>query len=115
VHTRMRLVVAPTRAWTGLRFTFQRRLVTLWAWLMRFPNCGFLPQISHCCAMTAIDPFRGLGRNYYSTGFGRVQTILRLGATKKIEAFDYCEIFTTEGTEEHGVKQKPPGNRQSAT
>jgi hypothetical protein len=36
-------------------------LVTLWAWLMRFPNCGFLPQISHSCAMTAIDPFRGLG------------------------------------------------------
>src|ERR1700722_16611595 len=31
---------------------FQRRLVTLWAWLMRFPACGFLPQISHCCAMT---------------------------------------------------------------
>src|SRR5215469_14798937 len=30
---------------------FQRRLVTLWAWLMRFPACGFLPQISHCCAI----------------------------------------------------------------
>ena len=60
VHTRMRLVVAPTRACTGRRFTFQRRLVTLWAWLMRFPDCGFLPQISHCCAMTAADPFRGL-------------------------------------------------------
>src|ERR1700734_129607 len=53
VHTRMRLVVAPTRACTGRRLTFQRRLVTLWAWLMRFPDCGFLPQISHCCAMTA--------------------------------------------------------------
>src|ERR1035437_1947365 len=60
VHTRMRLVVAPTRACTGRRFTFQRRLVTLWAWLMRFPDCGFLQQISHCCAMTALDPFRGL-------------------------------------------------------
>src|SRR6266446_10092689 len=58
VHTRMRLVVAPTRACTGRRLTFQRRLVTLWAWLMRFPDCGFLPQISHCCAMTAVDPFR---------------------------------------------------------
>src|ERR1700733_12330551 len=58
VHTRIRLVVAPTRACTGRRFTFQRRLVTLWAWLMRFPDCGFLPQISHCCAMTAGNPFR---------------------------------------------------------
>src|SRR5208282_479450 len=53
VQTRMRFVVAPTRACTGRRFTFQRRLVTLWAWLMRFPDCGFLPQMSHCCAMTA--------------------------------------------------------------
>src|ERR1700724_673388 len=47
----MRLVAAPTRACTGRKLTFQRRLVTLWAWLMRFPACGFLPQISHCCAM----------------------------------------------------------------
>src|SRR5208282_5459901 len=60
VQTRMRLVVAPTRACTGRKFTFQRRLVTLCAWLMRFPDCGFLPQISHCCAMTAVDPFKGL-------------------------------------------------------
>ena len=65
----MRLVVAPTRACTGRRFTFQRRLVTLWAWLMRFPDCGFLPQISHCCAMSAIHPFTGFKRSHYSTGF----------------------------------------------
>jgi hypothetical protein len=51
VQTRMRLVAAPTRAWTGRRLMFQRRLVTLCAWLMRFPACGFLPQISHCCAI----------------------------------------------------------------
>ena len=57
VHTRMRFVVAPTRACTGRKLTFQRRLVTLWAWLMRFPDCGFLPQISHCWAITASDPF----------------------------------------------------------
>jgi hypothetical protein len=60
VQTRMRFVVAPTRACTGRKFTFQRRLVTLWAWLMRFPDCGFLPQISHCCAMIAVDPFKSL-------------------------------------------------------
>ena len=75
VHTRMRLVVAPTRACTGRRLTFQRRLVTLWAWLMRFPDCGFLPQISHCCAMTAVDPFRILTGNVNSTGFQPFLTI----------------------------------------
>jgi hypothetical protein len=42
---------------------------------MRFPNCGFLPQISHCCAMTAVDPFRGLDGNFYSTGFRAFGTI----------------------------------------
>ena len=51
VQTRIRLVAAPPLACTGRRFTFQRRLVTLWAWLMLFPNCGPLPQISHTCAM----------------------------------------------------------------
>src|SRR5882762_1698522 len=68
VHTRMRLVVAPTRACTGRRLTFQRRLVTLWAWLMRFPACGFLPQISHCCAMTTPDNFRSCRANLDFTG-----------------------------------------------
>src|SRR6266446_4685407 len=58
VHTRMRLVADPTRACTGRKLTFQRRLVTLWAWLMRFPACGFLPQISHCCAMITPESFR---------------------------------------------------------
>ena len=53
VHTRMRLVVAPTLAWTSRRLTFQRRFVTLWAWLMLFPNCGPLPQISQTRAMTS--------------------------------------------------------------
>src|SRR5580658_8237747 len=82
VHTRMRLVVAPTRACTGRRFTFQRRLVTLWAWLMRFPDCGFLPQISHCCAMTAVDPFKGLCCNAYSIGFGHLRQFC-LGPTRQ--------------------------------
>src|ERR1700730_11646319 len=54
----MRLVAAPTRACTGRRLTFHRRFVTLWAWLMRFPACGFLPQISHCCAMMTPENFR---------------------------------------------------------
>jgi len=33
-------------AWTRRKFGSQRRLVTLWAWLIRFPNVGPLPQIS---------------------------------------------------------------------
>jgi hypothetical protein len=54
---------------------FQRRLVTLWAWLMRFPACGFLPQISHCCAMTVPDPSKGLVRNFYFTGQPHIPTM----------------------------------------
>src|ERR1039457_4570375 len=68
VQTRMRLVAAPTRACTGRRLTFQRRLVTLCAWLMRFPACGFLPQISHCCAMTTPRKIRSCRANLDFTG-----------------------------------------------
>src|ERR1035437_3269415 len=64
----MRLVAAPTRACTGRRLTFQRRLVTLCAWLMRFPACGFLPQISHCCAMTTPRKIRSCRANLDFTG-----------------------------------------------
>jgi len=52
VQTRNRLVLAPTRARTGRKLTFQRRLVTLCAWLMLFPERGPLPQISHTRAIT---------------------------------------------------------------
>ena len=51
VQTRMRLVAPLTLARTGRRLTFQRRRDTLCAWLMVFPDCGFLPQISQTCAM----------------------------------------------------------------
>ena len=47
-----------TRARTGRRFTFQRRLVTLCAWLMLLPDRGFLPQTSQTCAMTTPNPSR---------------------------------------------------------
>src|SRR5205085_3638049 len=47
VQARMRLLTPFTMARTGRRFTFQRRLVTLWAWLILLPNCGPLPQTSH--------------------------------------------------------------------
>jgi hypothetical protein len=46
-QTRIRLFALPTLACTGRRLTFQRRFVTLCAWLMLFPNCGFLPHIAH--------------------------------------------------------------------
>jgi hypothetical protein len=51
VHTRIRLDAPCTIARTCCKFKFQRRFVTLWAWLMRFPNCGPRPQISHTFAM----------------------------------------------------------------
>src|SRR5271169_6294717 len=58
VQTRIRLVAPFTLARIGRRLTFQRRRETLWAWLMWFPNCGPLPQISQTCAMTAPDGIR---------------------------------------------------------
>src|ERR1017187_3854466 len=64
----MRLVAAPTRACTGRRLTFQRRLVTLCAWLIWLPACGFLPQISHCCAMTTPRKIRSCRANLDFTG-----------------------------------------------
>jgi hypothetical protein len=71
VHTRIFLLLPPlTLAFTGRRFTFQRRLVTLWAWLTLFPNCGPLPQTSHTCAMTTSDSFQrdGAKHRFYRTG-----------------------------------------------
>lgn len=47
VQTRIRIVCPPTIARTDCRFGAQIRLVTLWAWLMRWPNWMPLPQISH--------------------------------------------------------------------
>src|ERR1700739_1673014 len=51
-HTRMRLGLPFTSAFTACRFTFQRRLVTLCACEMLLPNCGPLPQTSHPCAIS---------------------------------------------------------------
>ena len=50
-HTRIRLGLPFTSAFTACRFTFQRRFVTLCAWEMLLPNCGPLPQTSHTCAI----------------------------------------------------------------
>jgi len=60
----MRLPTPFTLACTGRRFTFQRLRETLWAWLMVFPNSGFLPQISQTCAMTAPGRIRNPGAKY---------------------------------------------------
>jgi hypothetical protein len=54
VQTRMRLLAVFTFAFTVWRFTFQRRRVVLLACEMLLPNCGFLPHISHTCAMIRI-------------------------------------------------------------
>src|SRR5436309_13137684 len=52
VHTRRRRPAPFTIARTDCKFKFQRRFVTLWAWLMRLPNLGPRPQTSQICAMT---------------------------------------------------------------
>ena len=52
VQTRMRLGAPLTMARTGCRFTFQRRLVILWAWLTLLPNMGPRPQTSHTFAIS---------------------------------------------------------------
>ena len=59
VQTRRCLVVAPTLACTGRRLTFQRRLLTLCAWLILLPNRGPLPQISQTRAIV-LGSFRVL-------------------------------------------------------
>jgi hypothetical protein len=51
VQTLIRRTVPATIARTRCRFGIQRRLDTLWAWLIRFPNTGALPQTSHILAI----------------------------------------------------------------
>src|SRR5579871_1467068 len=51
VHTRIRLAAPFTIARTVCKLMFQRRLVTLWAWLIRCPKRGPRPQTSHTLAM----------------------------------------------------------------
>src|SRR5690349_14809979 len=71
VHTRIRLGAPFTSARTSCRFTFQRRLVTLWAWLIRFPNWGPRPQISHILAMTPQTPIAVLLSIVYHVSWPR--------------------------------------------
>jgi len=51
VQTRSVLWLPFTMVRTRRRLGFQRRLVTLCAWLIRLPNRGVLPQISHIRAI----------------------------------------------------------------
>ena len=51
VQTFIRWTFVPSFTRTRCRFGIQRRLETLCAWLMRFPNTGVLPQTSHFLAM----------------------------------------------------------------
>jgi len=51
VQTRMVLCEPFTIARTRRRLGFQRRLVTLCAWLMRLPYWGLFPQISQARAI----------------------------------------------------------------
>jgi hypothetical protein len=51
VHTRICLRAPDTSARTFFKLGFQRRLRVLFAWLITFPKCGPLPQISHFIAI----------------------------------------------------------------
>jgi hypothetical protein len=55
VQTRTRFAAPFTTALTDWRFKFQRRLVTLWAWLIRWPNCGPRPHTSQTRAIAEIS------------------------------------------------------------
>src|SRR5580704_7880835 len=76
VHTRIRLAAPFTIARTSCRFTFQRRLVTLWAWLIRFPNWGPRPQTSHTFAIGDTPRVALLVSVYHSMELGPVRWII---------------------------------------
>jgi hypothetical protein len=56
VQTRIRLPAPFTKARIDCKFKFQRRFVTLWAWLIRLPNLGPRPQTSQTCAIRQKSP-----------------------------------------------------------
>src|ERR1700733_9922270 len=82
VQTRMRLEAPFTRAFTACRLGFQRRRVTLCAWEMLLPNCGPLPQTSHTCAMTRLQPLLKIVPSRGSAGAPRSLLDLCAGARK---------------------------------
>jgi len=51
VQTLIRRTVLPIFTRTRCRFGSHRRLLTLWAWLIRFPNTGVFPQTSQILAI----------------------------------------------------------------
>jgi hypothetical protein len=62
VHTFIRRTTLPIRTRTLCRFGFQRRLETLWAWLIRFPKTGAFPQTSHILAIVnSSNNVKGVG------------------------------------------------------
>jgi hypothetical protein len=56
VQTRICFLAPLTTAFTRRRLGFQRRRVTLCAWLIVFPKDGFLPHISQTSAIVLIAP-----------------------------------------------------------
>ena len=106
----MRLPCPATFACTGRRLTFQRRLVTLWAWLMRFPACGFLPQISHCCAITDPDPLGSSLQTYI------LQQKTRFRQFKSPMGYCYSLNLTPESPDDYsydGAADSPHADNRS--
>jgi hypothetical protein len=56
VQTFIRRTAPPIRTRTRWRFGSHLRLETLWAWLIRFPKTGALPQTSHIFAIPELLP-----------------------------------------------------------
>ncbi len=57
VQTLIRCAAPFTITRIRCKLMFQRRLETLWAWLILFPNRGPLPQTSHTFAIGCLSPF----------------------------------------------------------
>jgi hypothetical protein len=108
VQTRICLVAAPTLAWTGRRLTFQRRLLTLWAWLIVFPNCGPLPQTSQTRAIT-LDFLPGLLPKHDFTGISGIPPTATCssGATEWSDGRPRPSISGTAGPEQLHRRRRP--------
>ena len=80
----MRLGVPSTMARTRWTLGFQRRFVRRCEWLMRMPNCGFLPHTSHTDAIgttSGIGNSGGIGNKQDSNGIRKARNVTAVTST----------------------------------
>ena len=98
VQTRIRLVAPATTARTVCRLMFQRRLETLWAWLILCPNTGPRPHTSHILAINLSsetiqdNTAAGSFASYSLLSPAEVQTTVRQSATLMTSACVICKV-----------------------